>query len=205
MPGIFIRIWIVCAALLVCPDSSFSQPSWDLIRDKNGIKIYASREETSNFKLVKAISTTKGTISKAIQIFEDVERQPQWVYSTKKAYVIRKISNRDFIYYVESALPWPVTDRYLLARMKIEVSEDEDVLLISTISDSTEDISSSGKIRIKHFVGKWEIRAIDKDNISITYYLDIDPGGDLPPSIVNLFISKGPYKSLLRLGEMLRE
>ena len=192
-------------AFIILPVSLFCQPKWGLIKNKNGIKIYTASSGNSNLKLVKATITTKGTISKALQIFRDVERQPQWVYSAKKAYIVRKASDNNFLYYVESSLPWPVSDRYLLAWMKIDVSEDDRVLSISTIGDAKEDILTQRKIRIKYFIGKWEILAIDNENIHIEYNLDIDPGGNLPSSIVNLFISKGPYKSLKQLAELLKQ
>jgi hypothetical protein len=193
----------LCVALLLLPFQLFCQ-TWELIKNRDGIKIYTADSDHSRFKQIKATCITQGTIDEVVSLFQDVEKQPQWVYSTRSAYIISKADENNFLYYVESSLPWPVADRYLVARMIIKENTEKSILSIATLADSSSHISPSGKVRITHFIGKWTIREIGKQQLSIDYFLDIDPGGSLPASIANIFVSKGPYRTLSRLSELLK-
>ena len=197
---------LILLIALLFPVYLSGQTNWQLVKNREGIKIYTSKSTNSNFKRVKASSVCQGTIDRAIRVFRNVAGQPNWVYSTKRACIIRQSTENDILYYVESALPWPLSNRYLLARMKIQPDLENKQVLIYTTADTSEQFSSGdGKIRITYFKVTWQIKQIDAKMISIEYFLDIDPGGNLPASVVNLFISQGPYKTLLKLAELLRK
>ncbi len=190
--------------LLSMPLQLFPQTSWHLTKSRNGIKVYTADNPGSDFKLIKATLSTQGQLEKVIRVFRDVKRQPEWVYSTKNARILNKISENELIYYVESSLPWPLADRYVVARMKIEGTSESSVLTVSTVAEPGQKLSVKGKVRVSHFIGKWEFKQLQGNRLSIYYYLDIDPAGSVPASVVNMFVTKGPYNTLMRLSALLR-
>jgi hypothetical protein len=47
----------------------------------------------------------------------------------------------------------------------------------------------------------WTIKPLAKNKNKCEYFLLLDPGGDVPAWIINLFISEGPYSSLVKLKQ----
>ena len=50
----------------------------------------------------------------------DVAHQADWVYSTKSATLVRRISDKELIYHSEKSMPWPVWNRDVVMHLKIE-------------------------------------------------------------------------------------
>lgn len=181
-----------------------ARPDWQLIKEKQGIKIY-SAEGASNLKSIKAEAVFEGTVEKFRAILLDVGRQPAWVYGTQQAYVLQQAGNPDILYYVETHLPWPAANRDAVIRMKIAPGPAANSLSVSSEGLAQNGPHQEKNVRVLHFAAQWEVKTLSKNRISVTYLLEVDPGGSLPPWIVNLFISKGPYETFRNLSELLKE
>ncbi|MBD0377821.1 MAG: lipid-binding protein, partial [Flavisolibacter sp.] len=42
------------------------------------------------------------------------------------------------------------------------------------------------------------------NTLNVDYTLQVNPGGQLPPWLVNMFADKGPYESFKKLAELLK-
>jgi hypothetical protein len=58
-------------------------------------------------------------------------------------------------------------------------------------------------IRVPYSVATWHVIPVPGNKIKIDYTFSLDPGGSIPSWLVNLTIATGPYKSFLKLGDML--
>lgn len=183
---------------------SFAQPNWQLIKDRNGIKVYAAASDSSKLKKVKTVATIDGNIEKLIAVFRDIDGQKQWVFGTRRTYTIKKSSDNEILYYVETALPWPMQNRDTPIMMKINENKNGDAVIITTVGEPNAIPVNKGKVRVKHFYGKWDIKQTSNNKLSIDYYLDVDPSGSIPAWIINSFISKGPYETLVKLSGLLK-
>lgn len=193
--------------LLLCFTLLFSnlksQPIWQLIKDKNNIKVYTADAKSSKYKQIKVVGEFDGTPEKLIALFLDVPKQKEWVYGTKQAKLVKKISNNELLYYVETSLPWPVSNRDVVIHMKIDRNRTGN-LYITTRDEPNAVAENKGKVRVSKFTGDWTVKVAGKNKLDITYLLFVDPGGTLPSWAVNLFISKGPYQTFSKLGEQLK-
>lgn len=181
-----------------------AQPKWHLSKDKNNIQVYTANTGSSAFKNIKVVGVFDGTLEKLASIFLDVPKQKKWVYKTRSAYIINKVSNNELLYYVEIGLPL-VSNRDIAIRMKINENKAKSVLNITTVGEPNAIPVTKGKVRVPKFRGDWKAEAIAKNKLKITYFLSVDPGGSLPSWIVNMFVSKGPYETFSKLGELLKE
>jgi hypothetical protein len=181
-----------------------AQPKWKLVKNKNNIQVYAAGSDSSNLKMVKTVAVIDGSIEKLISIFMDIDHQKLWVYSTKQSYLIKKISEREVIYYVETVLPWPMKNRDVPIHMNIDEKEGGKSVVITTIGEPHLIPVTKGKIRVPQFYGKWDIKATSNNKLSIDYFLHVDPGGKIPTWIVNMFVSKGPYETVNELAILLK-
>ncbi len=197
---LFVLIGISCGTLSV-----YAQTVWHLNKDKDGIKIYTGNPNSAGFKTIRTTAVLEGTLPKFISIFRDIAKQKEWVYATKKAYLIEKITDNELLYYVETVLPWPARNRDAVIRMKINENSQNNILTLTTVSESSSIPVTSDHVRVTHLLGTWEVKNLGNNKLSIDYFLDVDPGGSLPPWIVNLFTSKGPYETFQKLALLLKK
>jgi hypothetical protein len=179
-------------------------PGWQLVKEGHGIKIYAAAG-SADFKSIKAVAVFDGTPEKFLAILLDVDDQPKWVYGTRQSYILQQVNNREILYYVETDLPWPAHNRDVVVRMKIKENRANRSLKITSVGEPQALPVRERNVRVPHFAATWEVKAVAKNKISLTYLLEINPGGSLPAWIVNLFVSKGPYESLRNLAEKLKK
>ncbi len=182
-----------------------AQPDWKLTKEQNGIQIFIGHADSSSFKSIKVHTVLEGTPAKLLSILRTVERNKDWVYSTRQAYLIKKVSNNEFLYYAETTLPWPMNNRDQPIRMTINQNPANQSLVIVTAGEPESAPRKNGLVRIPYFYAKWDVFVKDATHLDVTYYLQVDPGGNLPPWIVNLFVTKGPYESFYSLAGLLKK
>ncbi len=182
-----------------------AQSSWKLAKNSNGIKVYTRTTDTSEFKSIKVEGVFEGTLDRLINLITDINGQKQWVYSTKNAYPLKKISDNELLYYVETAVPWPADNRDAVLQMRVVRDANKNVNKVLIVGKPNAIPLKKGIVRVPYFNALWEIKPLDKQRLFITYYLDMNPGGNLPAAIVNMFTSKGPYETFVKLSQLLKQ
>jgi hypothetical protein len=180
-------------------------PQWHLIKEGHGIKVYTAATGPGAYKSIKAEAVFTGTMETFKTLLLDIAKQPQWVYGTRHAHLIKKVNNQELLYYVETALPWPADNRDAVIRMRLRENKALQTLTVTSVGEPQALPVQDSKVRVPHFDARWEVKPAGKDKISLTYLLDIDPGGTLPAWITNLFISKGPYETFRNLSDQLKK
>ena len=190
--------------MLVTLGHSYGQVQWELTKEQNGIKVYTAKDPSSKFKDIKVEAAFSGTIQKLVDILINVARTKNWVYGTKDSYLIKKNNPNDILYYSETALPWPVSNRDIPIRMQLNVDQKNNTLKVyaSGVPDAVP--AKKGIVRIPFFNAFWDVKSDGKNRLTIIYTLKMDPGGSVPAGVTNMFITKGPYETFNNLGEMLK-
>jgi hypothetical protein len=182
-----------------------AQTNWELSKDKNGIKVYTASNSTSKFKSIKVEANVEGTLEKLVNILMDVSNNKNWVYNTRYSYLIRKTSKNDILYYAETSLPWPISNRDMIIRMQFFHDTINKTLKVIATGVPDELPEKKGLVRIKYFNGLWDVKYNDENKMLINYILTMEPGGSVPAGITNMFISKGPYETFNNLSNALKK
>jgi hypothetical protein len=177
---------------------------WHLIKEGHGIKVYTANTGPTAYKSIKAVAVFNGTVEKFRAVLLDIAKQPQWVYGTRHAHLIKKMNKGELLYYVETALPWPADNRDAVIRMRIKENKAHNTITVTSVGEPQAFPVQNNKVRVPHFDARWEVKPAGENKISLTYLLDIDPGGSLPAWITNLFVSKGPYETFRNLSDQLK-
>jgi START domain-containing protein len=181
----------------------FSQ--WKLSRNSDGIKVYTAENADSKFQKIKVECTLEGNFDKLISVVSDVGRHKEWVYNNKTAYILKKYSANDFIYYTETTIPWPMSNRDAIIHMKITRDSANRFLNIIGYGEPTYIAEKEGKVRVPHTSISWHVTMPTAQSISIVYIIDTDPGGNLPSWLINMFSDKGMFESFKKLGHKLKQ
>ena len=185
--------------------TTFPQNNWELRRNENGIAVYSRKVADVSFKEIKVECELPGTPAQLVRVIKDVAHHPDWVYGVKKATLLKKKSDADFIYHTESDMPWPVTDRDLVAESKVHPVSNNGLVTIEVHSLKDYLPAKIGYVRVPYSEASWEIVPLPNNKIKITYLFRVDPGGTIPAWLVNATIATGPYNSFVKLREILRK
>jgi hypothetical protein len=101
-------------------------------------------------------------------------------------------------------MPWPISNRDAVIHLEISTDNLPDYLTIAGKGQPKYIAEKTGKVRVPHYVANWRVTMPTPQTISITYILQIDPGG-IPPGLSNMFVDKGPYETFKNLREMLKK
>jgi hypothetical protein len=175
-----------------------AQPVWKLVKEKNGIKIFTANADNSKFKNIRVQMLLEGTIPKLTSIISDIKKYPEWVYREKTAILLKQVSNNEFIYYIESTLPWPISNRDAIIHLIIIPDSIHHSLRINAFSDPTFIEKKDGIVRIPFSKETWYVTEAGK-KLNIDYTFQMDSGGNLPAWLVNMMADKGPYETFQNL------
>jgi hypothetical protein len=62
-----------------------------------------------------------------------------------------------------------------------------------------------GMVRIQSLTGQWLLTPLTKGDVSVTYEMSVDPGGNIPKWLVNLMAVDLPFNTLQKLRNIVKE
>jgi len=185
---------------------TYSQSGWVLRKEKDGIFVYDLKSDTSKFNSIKVETELAGRVEDLVSILMDIANHDKWAYGTKSATVLKRISDKEIIFYKELNSPaLMVSDRDMVIRMKIIPNQASKSTHVESIALPDFIPTKEKFVRVPISNEKWIITPLTNQRIKINYFLQIDPGGALPPLLVNLFVTKGPYETFTNLKELLKK
>jgi len=178
---------------------SYGQENWKLKSNKDDIAIYTRDVPNSRFKGIKVVCELNASLSQLVAVVMDVNTAVEWVYSTRSAVVLKQVSPSELYYYSEVSVPWPASNRDFIARLKVD--QEPHTRVVTILGPVFPDYIPEKKdiVRVRHSEGKWVITPLAKGRIKVEYTLNMDPGGNIPAWLVNMFATKGPSESFRKL------
>ncbi len=183
--------------------SGFSQSDWKLIKDSQKIQVYVRTNDSTKYKEYKAVMVVKAPLEKVYRLIMNAEKLKNWNYQTSESYLVKKVSETEQVIYMENDMPWPVQNRDVVTRMKVQHPANN-VLKINLLPDPEAVPEKNRMIRIKNFSGYWYLEQSEKGTIVIQQ-MQGDPGGSLPAFLFNLFLTNGPFSTFLELNKALAD
>jgi hypothetical protein len=183
----------------------YSQSPWVLRKEKDGIFVYDLKTDTTKFNSIKVETELTGKVEDLVFLLMDVGTHYKWAYGTKSAAILKRISEREIIFYKELKSPgFVVSDRDMVIRLKVIPNPTTKAIKIESNALPNFIPPKQNLVRVPLSNETWIITPLADQKINIHYYLQIDPGGALPPLLVNLFVTKGPFESFSNLKELLK-
>lgn len=174
-----------------------SQKKTNLALDKEGIKIYLTKLDTTPFKEYKAIMTVKANIDSVAKQILDIKSLQKWNFKTRKSELIRKVSDTSWIFYMNHHLGWPIQDRDHVSKVTLIKKEAEQTITIFPANNVLKE--KEGIVRLKNFKGYWYLKKISENQTLVMQQIYGNPGGSIPAFMVNMVVTKGPFESFKEL------
>jgi hypothetical protein len=183
----------------------FCQTEWTLKKDKDGIKVYTGKLTDSKFNAIKVSCNLNANLSSLASILLQPNLQPEWVIATKTSKLLKQLAPDHIYYYNIATIPWPLANRDMVIDLKIV--QDSATKKMTVTANTIENVLApvKGLERIPFTNATWEVTPIGANQIHVEYFLKINPGGGVPPWIVNMFIAKAPFESFENLTRIIQE
>ncbi len=194
------KILLYTTFLLFFSASSTDAEEWMLKKAKDNIEIYTRAVPNSPFREFKATSIIDTSFEKLLQELYDA---PTYTPMCEEgiSYRIPDSSHNSRLFYYKQKMPWPIRDRDVITKLTLKEQTDNHILL--TIEVAPDIIAPQNKtLRIKELSGSWLLER-DVNGIKATQQIHMNPGGNVPSSITNLLLVKGPYKTFTELHRKL--
>lgn len=178
-------------------NEAVAQPTCNLKKDADGIKVYTCKTEDEKFKSLRAEFELKNiTVQQVRSFLWDVKNYTTWQYNMIEAEPLSSSGRDDMTYRSLVDAPWPVENRELVLQMNVK--EEPKVTHIFIHSFPYGKPAPDGAIRIPLFDASWKIIS-EGNTLKVTYALRIDPGGSVPAWLANIALADGPYLSFKKL------
>lgn len=182
-----------------------SPQDMQLVLDKQGIRVWSYAVPGSPLQGFKAVTTVRGNLGSVVGLIADTEAATRWLYRTSEVETLqRNDEDMSFVVRVVTDFPWPFKDREAVVSGRI--SQDPRTMAVRIDSNSVGGYSTRpGNLNMPVVQGSWLFRPLGHGMVEVTMTGHADPGGNLPPSLVNLLIQEHPYNSLKALKAVIAE
>jgi START domain len=178
----------------------------DLRKDSDGIKVYVCKSGHEKFKTLRAEFLLENTsMDQLLAHLFDVPNYPNWQYNMASAEMLSKISEDEMMYRSEIDAPWPLEDRELIINFNVIRDAGPNQVRIVIHNMLSDRPIPEGLIRVPFFSATYSITVVNGTSLNVIYHLKIDPGGSVPPWLVNIAMAEGPYISFKNLKKRISE
>lgn len=182
---------------LLIGGSCYSQKKPELALNKEGVKVYLTKFDSTAFKEYRAVMTVNANIDTIVKQLVDVKNLKKWNYKTRKSELVKKISDSSWIFYMTHHLGWPIQDRDHVSKVTLTRNENERIITILPENRLLKE--KPGYVRLTNFKGFWYLKKVSDTQTLVIQQIYGNPGGHIPAFMINMVITKGPFDTFREL------
>ncbi len=184
---------------------SYGQPDWELIQKKDDIFIYKRSVAGSAYKQLKIVSDFQSSLNGFITFLRDIPAQASYMYNCSLSKVLKETATDEIIFYQQLNVPWPFSNRDGIYKQAIKIDSLSGKVTVNTTSLYDYIPLNKKFIRVKNVSCTWYIKSKSNGTVNVEYYFYGEPGGTLPGWLINLFIAEAPYKTQMKMHELIKQ
>ena len=187
-------------ATLGMPAQAFAGAKWTTLTKEAGITVTTRREKKRQFPTFRGTGRVKADMWSIIAVIQDADKHTQWLHECSDSSMLKRVDDTTQIVYNRIDAPWPVKDREVILRGKIDFIDPQREIKIrfraikSKLKAPTADV-----IRMPVLEGHWYLVAMGPDKTLVEYQVNADPGGELPDWLIEQSSKDLPLHTLKKL------
>jgi hypothetical protein len=169
--------------------------NWKEKKNKDGIKIYTSNIKNSKYDAVYGTMIVNSAVNSLVALVRDTEACQQWADLCKESRVEKKISEVEYYVYTYNDIPFPVTDRDVVA--KVKWSQDPNILNVIMTTEAVAGIvENTNAVRIEEADSRWYFLPQEDGTTKVETFAHINPNGPTPAWLTNMLLVGSPFKTM---------
>lgn len=177
---------------------SETDEAWTLRKKANDIRVYTIDQPDSSFKAFKAVAVLDAPIENLMAVMANPGSCVEWVYNCTESYAFGDGEFRDRFAYSVNDMPWPVTDRDYVLRIRTRGDETSGEIVMDLNATPNQRTQSSSRIRVDRSDTLYRFTP-DGDKTRMVWVQHTDPNGALPGWLVNSLLVDIPVRSMEEL------
>ncbi len=198
--GVLISLYFV-----LIPRFAMGQGDWKLLRSSDNIWVYSKDIVGSNLKELKTVAYFDTHMDGMVALLTDVSAQPRFQFGCLSSMRVGPKTKYEQSFYQELYMPWPFTNRDAVFKQSILPHANTNECTIESKSTFDWVPKKSNFVRVPFMHSNWHLKALNQTQIIATYTIRVDPGGAVPAWLVNLFMDRGPFESVINMRKLLKE
>ena len=187
-------------------DSGVNKSEWRMTKNDRmrEIKVFVKNEEGKNIRSFRVEAMFDSPIEDLARVQGDVENYQKWYFEVREVKFLKKVSDKEFIFYMVHNAPVGLPDRDVVMRAVIEPMNARRpyvTIRMSALPDYLPPKPPLVRMEAENYVVKWTPMGSNRTKLEAEGY--IDPGGISPAWAVNFVQGKGPYANMIGMGRML--
>ena len=174
-----------------------AQKTWELAKNKKGIKVYVSVIPSSDYYAFKAVMSVRATEIEIVKILKDVNKYPDWFAFTASAKLMNQTTN-EHLFFMETDYPWPYSNECMNYHMEFVKIQDKKQKITITGTDKNVNCKKS----LKKASG-YILLEPDGGNTKISYFFHSEPSQNIPKWLINPMIHEMPYQTFISMRKKL--
>lgn len=180
-----------------------AQQDCKLRKNEQGIKVYLCETEGSDFKTIKVAFRTHGNLAAYAGAVLDVKGYTKWQSNITNIRILKIINLHELIYYSEVETPWPIAHRDLIFHLILKQDSLTKKLQV-TLEQLPEYIPKKNNIvRIPEAKSILKVTPLKNNLLEVNYTIHVDPGGQVPAILANLFAANTPWQTFYNFKNLL--
>lgn len=172
--------------------------AFTLEADEDGVQVYV-RPEADDQMSVRVITTASATVREVQSVIDDAPNYPRWVHRCAQAYVLDGGTPNAYTYYSRLNLPFPLSDREVVAAIVQSVDAESGTLTRLITSTPEAMPATKGCVREAVYEAEWIIAPAGAGTVSIQCTVRTAAGASLPDWIRREIMTGGPVKTVRNL------
>jgi len=171
-----------------------SAPSWNFVKERDGISVYTRKEPNSSLKAFKGVMEFRADMEQVYSLLADAKNFDGWDKSIRDIKVLSFEKDKSSLYYLIYDLPWPLADRDICAEAMTSMDPDSGRKIIASRSLPDSVPEKPNLVRIKKYWQRWTIEPLAAGFLRLTLEGFADPSGSVPSWLYNMVIVDTPMK-----------
>lgn len=188
-------------------DYPVSKDEWRMSKyDKTReIKVYIKNEEGKRIRSFKVEAVFNNPIEDLARLQADVDSYSKWYFLTMESRLLKKVSDKEFIFYMVHEAPLTMPRRDVIMRAVIEpMSRTHPFVYIRMTSIPDYLPPKPPYVRMESEDYTIKFTPLGKNKTLLESEGFINPGGVSPTWAINFLQGKGPYSNMIGMMRMLQ-
>jgi hypothetical protein len=184
-------------------EPNFAQSNWEEVRNEQQIQVYTRTVEGYAIKELKIVAHFDASAQAFTALLLDVLAQPGYLFSCERTELVQTKGKDEQIYYQQLKMPWPLKNRDGYFRQTTRTNAINKALVFDTKAIGNLYPVKDDFVRVPALTASWTIIPKTANSIIGEYQVILDPGGEVPAWLVNLFIDRAPFETVVNMRKIL--
>jgi hypothetical protein len=152
--------------------STDKDSDWVLINEEKGIKVFErwiSLDKKTKVRERSGKMTLHCTPEQIMNIITDVNKTDVWMSHVEKCEILKRLNQKEWFVYTLLNAPWPFGKQDMVSKYVVTADEQTKTTKLSILRELNMIAEKKGIERLDTFNAEWEIVAVDKNTVNVTF------------------------------------